>query len=105
EHAGHHRVVREMALEEGLVRRHVLHGGEALVLLVGDHPVDEEEGIAVREILLDLLNRHRLVHGPLPEGMRSLVPRCGPAGAGAPRSSATARAASSEGRTCRSPAA
>src|SRR6185437_11559804 len=105
EDAGHHRVVREVPREERLVHRHVLDRDEALVLLVLDHAVDQQERVAVREILLDLLNGHRLAHGPLPEGRAARARRCDRAGAGAPRSSAIARAASSAGPKCTSPAA
>ena len=62
QHARHHRVAREMAGEERLVAGHVLVGQHALVLLELDHPVDQQEGIAVREQALDLRRGHRQGH-------------------------------------------
>src|SRR5574343_658847 len=64
QHARHHRAVREVAHEEGLVHRHVLQGDDALVLVQLGDAVHQQEGVAVREPLEDLVDvHHGSAHG------------------------------------------
>ena len=51
QHARHHRPVREVAVEERLVDRDVLERDDALALLQLQHAVDQQERIAVRQVL------------------------------------------------------
>jgi hypothetical protein len=49
QHAGHHRVAGEMALEEGLVDGHVLERAQPLVRLDLQHAIHQQERIAMRQ--------------------------------------------------------
>src|SRR5690554_4636154 len=57
QYAGHHRAVREVALEIGLVRGHVLVGMDPARLRVeGHHAVQQQEGVAMRKHRPDALH-------------------------------------------------
>src|SRR5262249_53961629 len=55
EHAGHHLAAGEVPLEEPFVRRHALDAYTALPVLDLDDAIDEKEGVAVGNDLLDLV--------------------------------------------------
>ena len=63
QHPRHHRVVGEMPLKEGLVHGHALDAHDGLVRLVILRPVDQQEGIAVRNPFQDLLHLHGRSNG------------------------------------------
>src|SRR5690606_38045519 len=65
QHAGHDRMMREVTGEERFGHRHVLQRHHALALLHLDHPVDQQEGIAMREILEDFVDVHDDLHSAL----------------------------------------
>lgn len=56
EHAGHHRVARPVALEEGFVDRDVFDALHVFVGLPGDDPVHQQEREPVRQQLHDLVD-------------------------------------------------
>ena len=58
EHAGHDMIVGEMPGEELLVDRDVLDGDDAGRRLAFEHSIDQQEGVAMGQILLDLLDVH-----------------------------------------------
>ena len=58
----HHRILREVALEEGLVHRHALPCIGELSRLIIHHLIDQKERIAVRDDLLNLIDTERLRH-------------------------------------------
>jgi hypothetical protein len=58
QHAGHYRVVREMAGEVRLVESDVLVGMDRLAEFHRHHTVHQEEGVAVRQVLHDILDIH-----------------------------------------------
>ena len=60
EDARHHRILREVALEEGLVHRDALPCIGELARLVIHHLIDQEERITVRDDLLDLIDAERM---------------------------------------------
>ena len=60
-HAGHDGMAGEMALEIRLVDGDVLDAGARLLAIHVDDPVDQQEGIAVRQ---DLLNLRDIELGP-----------------------------------------
>jgi hypothetical protein len=64
QHPRHHRVMREMALEVRLVDRDILESSQMLARLAGEHPVDHQERVAVRQILENLADVHA-AHGLL----------------------------------------
>ena len=69
QHARHHRVAREVALEELLVEGDVLDADDALARLELEDPVHEQERVAVRQDLQDfadsdLQRRHKCSSGP-----------------------------------------
>jgi methylaspartate ammonia-lyase len=80
QHARHHRTVREVPVEERLVDRDVLQRLDAHVLLELEHAVDEQERIAVRQLLDDLVDVHQ--HGSLILSLRAFFSRAGRARAG-----------------------
>src|SRR5712691_2857659 len=57
---GHDRLVREMAGKERLVDGDVLDREEPLARLAFEHPIHQKHGIAVRQVLQDLADVHRL---------------------------------------------
>ena len=60
EDAWHHRILREVALEEGLVHRDTLSCIGELSRLIIHHLIDQEERIAVRDDLLDFIDTERM---------------------------------------------
>ena len=56
-------MIGEMALEERFVDGNVLDGDDTLAGLQLDHAVDQEEGVAMRQQLLNLLHVHRQLDG------------------------------------------
>jgi hypothetical protein len=66
QHARHDGALREVAVEELLVGRHLLHTHRALAWLELNNLVDQQERVAVRQNLLDAVNLEdglRLRHG------------------------------------------
>ena len=51
QNAGHYRAIREVPGKERLIDSHVLDGGERFTFRVIQHPVDEQERVAMREHL------------------------------------------------------
>src|SRR5690606_26075206 len=66
QHAGHHRLARKMALEERLVGGHVLEAADVRPMLELDHPVHQQERIAVGQEVLDGDDVERQLHWILP---------------------------------------
>ena len=59
--AGHDRPARPVSLEERLVDAHVLERHDATAGLELEHPVDQQERVAMRQDLHDPLDVHRAV--------------------------------------------
>src|SRR4029453_11347750 len=58
QHARHHGPVREVANEKRLVDRHVLERLDALAFFDFEHAVHQQKGIAMRQLLEDLVDVH-----------------------------------------------
>src|SRR5690606_360630 len=66
QHARHDRMAREMPLEEGLVDRYVLVGANTLGIHVQlTDPVDQQERVAVRQVLANLVDVHHVRKKPV----------------------------------------
>ena len=70
QHARHHRAVREMADEERLVDRDVLERLDALARFDLEHPVDQQERVAVRQLLEYFVDVHHVL---LLQGLHALA--------------------------------
>src|SRR5437762_7042259 len=58
QHAGHHRPMRKVTLEERLVDRDILDCLDALAGFHLEHPIDEQDRVAMRQLFQNLVNVH-----------------------------------------------